>query len=807
MQKTEPCLSRRSFLKTTGVLAGAATCSGFGANTLHALAAVETTGVEGEEEIFMGACRCNCVGGCFVNIHVRDGKVVRTSMRELPEPQYNRICSKGLTHMYRIYGEKRAKYPLKRVGERGSLDSFERISWDEALSIIVEKWNAIFEEHGKSAVALYWGSGNYGTTNGCRTNDIWNRFHNVVGLSLINRSVDIAAFHGLWDTIGRGKYQCANEPLDMLNSKTIINWGSNPAISSPQIMHFVMEAKQAGATFIVIDPVYNVMSSKADIYVPVRAGTDGALALCMCKLMIDKGWANLEFIRDHTMAPYLVKDSNGKFLKQSDLGIEIAEGAKDMPVVRDADGNIGTEKEISEPVIEGSFKVMDYSVKTAYSLVLEGIEKYDLQSTSEITGIPAEQIEQITDIYCNNGPANILSIFGLNHYYNGHWTYFCQALLPMISGQIGMPGAGIGIGLNSGYPGSPKNGKPEGFLGTPLNVTNLKMDEIMETGMFGDKPAVIKSVMFVGCNAMTNGVERNNTINWINKLDFVVVVEQNLNDNALWADIILPAAHWFEEEDVFTLATTQPFMLYQEQAVDPLWESKADFDIVCELGTALGYGKYFQITPSDFIEEFFNTETAKNLGISYSRLKSEGALKISGEKTYVFGENDSFPGRMRMYNESPAPEYNWGQEIDLKKEHIPYWEYPYEVRPDSELIEKYPFHMLSDHSRYHTHSQWWDVDILIELVGGEPFLRINPYDAEEYGIENGDLVRVYNDRGYCVMHAYHNPGLRRGTLSAPKGWDASQQIDGHFASLTSKTVNPACTNAAFNDVVVAIEKL
>ena len=798
-------ISRRSFLKTTGAVAGAAAVAG-GGMTIGLTALAENNSQSSQEEqVFTGVCRGNCAGGCFLNVFVRDGKVVRTSAREMPDEQYTRICSKGLTQLYRMYNEYRVRYPMRRIGDRGSEDSFERISWDEAIKEISGRWTDLTDKYGKGAVAFYWGSGQFGTANGCRTNDIWNRFMNAAGVGKINRSVDIAHAHSLYAVVGKGKFQTNNEPTDFKNSKVLFVWGANPSISQIHTTHFILEAKETGTKLIVVDPVYNTMASKADVYVPVKAGTDGALALGMAKYIIDQGWENLDFIKKYTVAPYLVKSSDGK-LKQSDLGI-VSESGKDSPIVMGADGAFGTEDEIVDPLIEGTFSVNGIEVSTAYSLVLKGINDYSLARTSELTGVSEAQIKEIAEIYANEGPCNIYTAFGLNHYVNGHYNFFCLALLPAITGNIGKPGAGIGLNECYYYEGNPLCGKPKGVPGASLDVTNLKMDEIVATGKFGSKDAVIKGVVFVGCNAMTNGVERNNTKSWLETMDLIVSVDLNFNENALMADYILPAAHWFEEEDIFCLYAAHPYMLHQEKAAEPLFEAKTDFEIASLLAHALGVGEYFEMTDQDYLKEWLDTDIARENGLTYEKLCDQGALRMISEDSYVYALGNKFSvGRIKIYQETAKPEYNWGQQIDMSKEHVPYWEEPNEVKAHSELREKYPFHMLSDHSRFHTHSQWWEAQPLVELAGGEPILKINPHDAEQYDIENGDLVKVFNDRGYVVMRAFKNGGLPSGMLSAPKGWERRQYVDGHFSSLTSKVVNPACTNAAFNDVLVGIEK-
>jgi molybdopterin-containing oxidoreductase family molybdopterin binding subunit len=117
-------------------------------------------------------------------VYVRENKVVRTQPREFPDPSYNRICIRGLTYPFRIYSEHRVKYPLKRVGERGS-GEWEQISWDEAFDEIGEKWRGYISEYGNTSVAQLFGTGSYTVVNGSGAYSVVNRFENVTGISEI----------------------------------------------------------------------------------------------------------------------------------------------------------------------------------------------------------------------------------------------------------------------------------------------------------------------------------------------------------------------------------------------------------------------------------------------------------------------------------------------------------------------------------------------------------------------------------------------------------------------------------------------
>ena len=227
--------SRRSFIKGAAALTAAGALAGCTPKT-NDKDKVDPEAPVSSDELFSGTCRGNCGGGCFLNVHVRDGQVVRTSARDMPDPQYNRICTKGLTHVGRMYGANRVLYPMKRVGARGSGD-FERISWDEALDTIAEKWKGYTEQYGPTAIMFFLGSGNYAALSGsCNSVGAYQRFVNVMGCSYCSLDVDAAV--GFGSSRATGGIDLANELTDRKNAKTQIIWGNNPTISLMHTMQF-----------------------------------------------------------------------------------------------------------------------------------------------------------------------------------------------------------------------------------------------------------------------------------------------------------------------------------------------------------------------------------------------------------------------------------------------------------------------------------------------------------------------------------------------------------------------------------------
>ncbi len=784
----------------------------------------EATSEVAKDEIYAGVCRGNCAGGCFLNVHVRDGQVVRTTARDMPNTDYNRICTKGLTHVARIYGADRLQYPMKRVGERGE-GKFERISWDEAFDTIAENWKGIADQYGPGAMSVFYASGNYAICSGVGLGGATDRFINVTGASYIHQSVDAAHGRAFGVITGMGPYGTNNEPADYKNSKTFICWGANPSVSQPQVMHFIMEAKENGTKFVVIDPVYNATAAKADWYIPIKAGTDGALGFGLLHEIIEQGLVDEEFVRAHTEACLLVKSDDGKLLRMSDLGVEpemVLDSAtgKEVPndpyVVWDEDsqGAVALD-EASRPAITGVSEVEGFAVKTTYDNLKEIVAEYPLEKVESITGIPQADIKELARLYTEEGPVNTYSMFGCDHYVNGHYNYWSMYLTSIFTGNVGKPGAAVGFSeampvavANMAATLMPTDASGNLCQGQAAKYFVNQVGEIQETGKIAGQDAVLKGVYITLANPLVNMAEHEYTQSWISNMDFVVVADMTMTETAKYADILLPSAHWFEQTDLFTSYSSHPYLLWQDKAIEPLFEAKSDFQIYKTLCEKLGYGEFWDITEEDFIAQYVGGDAAKAMGVTFDALKNDKAARLLPGDPYVSFEGGTFAtatGRARLYQDVVTPDYNSGQTIDESKEVEPYWEPAREADEASEARKAHPFHLISEHHRSRTHSQWGDVAYLKEIYP-EPVVKINPDDAAELGVIEGDIVKLSNDRGYVVMKAALHAGNPRGVISATRGWSAWEFVDGHFASLPSKEFNQVCANQAFNDVAVSIEK-
>jgi molybdopterin-containing oxidoreductase family molybdopterin binding subunit len=605
-----------------------------------------------------------------------------------------------------------------------------------------------------------------------------------------------------------------NECSDVVNSKAIITWGSNLTEAYPHTWHFVADAIEAGTKLIVIDPVFTTLASKAHEHVQVRPGSDPALTLSMMQVIISENLHNVEFLLAHTVAPFLVRGDTGLFLRMSDLGVAPTDGPAD------ASGNptkidpvavwdeatktavpVGT---IEKPALEGAYKIDGIAVRTAFDLLKEEVSKYTPEEASKITEVDPEIIKHLARVSADT-PVTQLTGWGPQAYANGVHAAHAIATLAAITGNIGYPGASVGnnwsiySGINWAF------SFPNMTFGPSLS--QLVYRKVVKTGTFQGKPFPIKA-MFVShsnpANTMSNSNEWRNEV--LPSLDLVVVADMVFSDTARDADIVLPVADWFEVNEVVGTGQT-PFVQYSEKAIEPLYESKSDGDIIRLLAEKMGVGEFFTKTDDEFMEEILDTPYSKEFGITLENLKEKKAIRYFKEP-YIAWEGLGFltpSGRMEFYVETPTPRAASDEAIDVDREHLPRFFPPNEAWSDNPLFKKYPLVLLSERPKFRVHSQFSSTPWLREL-DPEPIVKINSKDAAARGIKNGDYVEVYNDRGHAVVKAWLSQGLRPGVMKFPKGWHRNQYIAGDMNELSSSYFDPVGVNCSFMDELVEVRK-
>ena len=407
--------------------------------------------------------RANCDTTCSLKAYVKDGIVWREEQtatyaqtRE-DVPDYNpRGCAMGCIYSAAMYEPTRIKYPMKRAGERGS-GKWQRLSWDQALEEIADKLLDVIEEDGHECI-IY----DNGTTNvdfGIGSTMEGHLFN--AGLAATN----IDSFAGVGDLpLGLiqswGLVFSSGTGDNMFLADYILFWICNPSYTRVPDVHFYYEARYRGAQIVTIAPDFSPSTVHADRWLNVRYGTDAALAMGMVQVILEEGLYKPEFIKEQTDLPFLVRDDNHRFLRESDLE---EDGADDIfyywnattDHMTKATGTWGSEvKTIAladdqDPALEGAHTVrlLDgtrVTVRPTFELLRERAAEYTLERAAEITGVAAGNIQRVAREFAAAKSAMIQVGWGsVDHYYsdlvNRGMVYLCA----LTGNSGGRPGSGI----------------------------------------------------------------------------------------------------------------------------------------------------------------------------------------------------------------------------------------------------------------------------------------------------------------------------------------------------------------------------
>lgn len=821
-----PKIKRRQFIKG---MAGSVAAVGLGLSGMRYLeeAGVATASTSTpQEKLYRTGHSNNCDGSCGHTVHVVGNRATfiesapweSTIDGKVKEDYQPRICLRGVAQLQNTYSPNRVKYPYRRVGPRGS-GKWERISWEEATTAIAENFRKVQEKYGAQSVWIAPYTGSLSLIEGVIGAGY--RFASVIGASAGDFEGDNegdsacpAGFNYVLadPTIpanGGGIFD-GHEYLDYLNSKVIFLWANNLAETSIPDWRTICEARKNGTKLVVLDPRYTPTAAAADQWVPIRPGTDTALVDGMMNWIIQNKRYNEAYLRQYTVAPYLIHPVTKKFLKHKDI---VAGGEDKYLVVDEQDGLVKKwdDPTLGKPALWGNHATGSMKARTALQVLADTLGKYTPEYTAKITDVDPQTVVQLAQLYAGNHPAGVKAGFGLSHWYRGDLTF--QALLTMaaLTGNIGEHGGGVTI--YSGALLTTAYDVPGWFYPDKKQYTYLPPMQASDA-MLESKPYPVKAAWFMVDNYAQQMSDRNKVRKALNSLDFLVVSDYVLSATAELADIVLPACTYLEKTDL--LGSGNYYLQYMPKMIQPLWESKSDFDAIHMVAQKMGVGQYFSKTPDDYIKEVLHIGDSQAdptvRGLTWEQL-TKGAYRLNTESVpYVPFYNKQFPtksGKIEFYVELLIP---YDQEVCDYKEQA-------EASPNNPLFQKYPLVFLSTHTRFRTHSQYCDLPWLKEINNnGEGFLEINPRDAAKRGIADGDVVRIFNGRGEMKVRARLTEGIKQGVTNCYQGGWATQQvkhyIEGHPNNLTHQIANPAQaivpnfqSNAAYYDCLVEVEKV
>jgi DMSO reductase family type II enzyme molybdopterin subunit len=390
---------------------------------------------------------------CNFNLYVKDGIVLREEQvgnypppndASVPDPN-PRGCQKGVCYAQRMYDPTRIKYPLKRVGERGQ-GRWQRVSWDQALTEIADGVIDVLMTDGPEVVLNAGGTRVHSQgSEGMGPNG----FFEALGTPHPSVNGEIGDDHqGVGITLG--KIMFADSADNWFHADTILVWGANPAYTNIPNFHYLAEARYNGRRVISISPDYNASALHADLWVPVNIGTDAALALAVAQIIVREKLYREDFVREQTDLPFLVREDNGKFLREKDFK---SGGREDIFYFYDETSGRVVEAPRKSlgldglaPALKGAYEVRALSgtikVRPVFALLSQWLDdKFTPEKAAAITGVPPALIERLArEIATARGVVNV-SAGNWGKFYHGDLIERAILLLFALCGHIGRKGA------------------------------------------------------------------------------------------------------------------------------------------------------------------------------------------------------------------------------------------------------------------------------------------------------------------------------------------------------------------------------
>jgi anaerobic selenocysteine-containing dehydrogenase len=817
-------MRRRTFLK----IAGAATATALSAQVLTGCKKSESATQEPADDgqpdydrVVRSVCAPNCVGSCGINAFVKDDTIIKVEPADFPDKAYNRICLRGISNaMQRVYSPDRVKYPMKRVGERGS-GEWERISWDQAMDLIHEKMTYNIENFGSTSNAWLGMTGSYSAIVQIYATMMAMTYEGTA-FTAFGIMGDNACNMGFLPPLGVEQDASAWE--DMVGSKTIIMFGCNYAETNMQEMHFLFDAQEAGAKVVVVDPRLSRTASKADWWIPIRPGTDAAMILGMLNHVVANKKYDEAFIRANTVGAFLVDTATGKFVRQGEDYVVWDEAKGAIAAVQAlpdeakpaypsvaVSGDIPSGAQVPKTAaLLGSYDVTvggaTFKAKPSFQLQVDALAAYTPEKASAICEVPAADIVKLAEMYVNETPARLHVSQGTNRYWNGHLPTRAAIQLAALCGNIGKPHANInwaggtlmkilfGVGLGAVQPYA------DHFS------TTVPGTQWMDT-VISEKPHPVKMMWFNAYGFGTQSPELNKFKNEVlPKLNFVVVAEQIMNAGAEYADLVLPVSTNYEEPFDMITAWSNMYVQIREQAISQMYESKTDYQIGQMLAERFGIldKSEWKLDIKDYYRQHVFAENAapEFNSIDFDELLEKKVVSANYPEPYVAFESMRFntpSGKIEIYNEGLL---EFGEQLPVHYE-------PLEGNRNAKAAE-YPLTFMNCRTVFTTHSQHVNLDWIRELIP-EPWLEISPVDAQARGLVTGDIVQVFNDRGSYKVKALVTSEIKPGCINQRQGWWPKHFPEGHYGTMLHMELNPAQdaiseTNFAPYDNLVQVKK-
>lgn len=739
-----------------------------------------------EEKIITTTGLNNCGGRCLIRAHVRDGEITKITTETAAEagdviPLC--ACVKGLNYHKTFLSSDRLQHPMKRVGKRGE-GRFEQISWEEAVKIIAEEWIRIRDAYGPASRYVNYATGMSGLLDPCA---MAKRLLALDGGYLERYNSYSSACMSQATNLMYGTRMTGSSLDSWLDSELIILWGHNPADTKfdSATMYYLKKAEAKGIPIVVVDPRKNntVLQLNAE-WIPIRPATDAAMLDAMAYVIYEHG------LHDQ------------QFLDRCCIGFDKAH----MP----------------EGIDPGE----------CYLSYLLG-EKDGVPKTPEwaehIAGVPAETIRNLALRYAMAKPAALIQGLGAQRHAYGEQGVRGGIMLACMTGNVGVRGGwagGNGHCRGHEMPLFPKGENPflmsiPVYCWTDAVVRGHELTRL--DGVKGGEklPCDVKMILNLAGNCLINqhgDINRTAEIlSDTSKCEFIVCSDLFMTASAKFADILLPGVSPLERNDITMPWQYGDFLGFARQVVQPVGESRLEYDWLSEVAEKLGlYEEFTEGRNADqWLECLYNDLRTRETELPpYEEFSQGGVYRyqntpefIAFERECQDPESDPFPtpsGKIELFSESV-----YRTQFRDFFPAIPRYVEPPEGASDP-LSEKYPLQMIGWHTNRRAHSIH---DNNYELEKIEPQrLWMHPSDAEVRGIGDNDKVLIWNDRGSVRTRVKVTDRVMSGVTALAQGaWyrpdEDGTDINGSINVLTSLRPTPYARGNAQHTNLVEVKKV
>jgi len=707
-------------------------------------------------------CSHDCPDSCGVLVTI-DGTGRATRIQGDPAHPVTRgfLCGKVAKYLDRVYSPDRLLYPMRRragvakapLPQGREHEGFERIGWDEALDTIAARLQRISDDYGPESILPYSYAGTIGVL-GYGSMD--RRFFHRLGASQLNRTIcSTAGGDALVSVYGR---KLGTDTEDFRLARYIIAWGANIHGNNVHLWPMVEEARRQGAKLVVIDPYATRTARLADWHIPIRPGTDAALALGLMHILIRDSLYDREYVAAHTHG---------------------------------------------------------------FDQLRQRAAEYTPECVSRWTGIPAAGIERLAREYATTSPAVIRMNYGIQRSENGGTAARAVSMLPALIGAWKLRGGGLQLSTSGAFAWDEHTlRRPDLMLSSPLRrpARIVNMVQLGHALTELDNPRV--HAMFVyNSNPAAVAPDQAQVLRGMSRSDlFTVVHEQFFTDTADYADILLPATTFLEHKDMQG-AYGHYYVQLSNQAIEPLGESRSNVQLFSQLAQRMGFTEdCFRATPDDLIAQALRaegdqpewikgvTEQALNSAGGHIRLKFEAETDGGRFMPFADGGLATPSGKVEFYSETLAR-----QGLDPLPAFVPPTESRGGASANGNTAKNYPLEFLPRKADNYMNSTFANLPAHRKMESGHhATLEMHAEDASARGIADGDDVEVFNARGTIRLTARVSANGRAavpaGVVASRLSWNKLSPGGSNVNLLTSQRLTDIGAGATFYSTLVEVRK-